>query len=415
MSDGDDTTDESEAGGGEDLPAATLEERLDAAADDLEAAETEGDLDDVEAELDAIEADLPEPTEDEDGEEDDPAAEERERLGDLRDQLAEQRGPYAEDVTEVLDEAETTIEESEWTETGESEVGDAVETVLDAAGDELGESYAVDGEGLDAAASTVATVRADVDGADLDADDDAETIASLLEAAETLAEDLEAAEVWSDLTVRQQLDAQGFYDVLSPENRKDYPPEWSAIKIYAEQGEPEPILTALEKYESDFMEENILDAIERFAPEAAFDAVHQRAQRRDTHTIRILGRIGDERACDTLVDFLGGGDVELEKVTLRALGAIGDQETTQAVANRLDADDGEIRSTAARSLGMLGDTRAVDPLSDVLHDDEADEVRASAAWALRQIGTEDALDTVTDYAGDRSYIVQAEAKKAAGD
>jgi len=129
--------------------------------------------------------------------------------------------------------------------------------------------------------------------------------------------------------------------------------------------------------------------------------------------VKILGKIGDDRACETLHDFIDGdGDAALQKITLRSLGEIGSEESTQPVADRLAADNYEIRSAAARALGLLGDTRAIDPLADVLEDDEADEVRASAAWALNQIGTERALDVVSEYADDRAYIVQSEAEKA---
>jgi hypothetical protein len=413
MSNGDDA-DEADAGDEEspgELSPDSLSGRLDDAEDALADAETENDLDAVEETLDEIAADLPEP---DDEDEEDPVADLESRLEDLRGQLEDARGPYAEDVTEQLETAESTITDSEWTEDGEGEVATAVETVLDAAGDALGDSFELDDADLAAIADSVATARTAVAETDLDADEDSETIEALLEAANALADDLEAAEEWSDLTVREQLDAQGFYDVLSPENRKDFPPEWNAIKLYATEGEPEPILTALESYESDFMEDNILDALERFAPAEAFDAMNARAERRNKHAIRILGKIGDDRACDTITEFLGGGDVELELVTLRALGAVGSEESTQPVADRLAAENPEIRSTAARALGMIGDTRAIDPLADRLEADDADEVRASAAWALRQIGTADALDIAAEYADDRAYIVQAEAEKATG-
>jgi HEAT repeat protein len=394
----------------------SLEARLDDAAEALEAAETEADLDEVEATLEDIESDLeaaemPEP---EDEDEEDRGEALAEQLSGLRDDLADARGPYLEDVTAAVEAAEETVAGGEWTETGEDEAVDAVATFLESAGEAVDADLGAAGEGPADAEAALADARADLEALTLDPDEDSETLEALVAATDALADDLEAAEEWDDLTVREQLDAQGFYDVLDPENRKDFPPEWNAVKIYAQGKEPEPILTALERFESDFMEENVLDALERFAPEDAFDALHERAQKRAKQPIRILGRIGDERATDTLEDFLGGGDVSLEKVTLRALGAIGSEESTQAVADRLAADDPEIRSVAARSLGLIGDTRAIDPLADVLADDDADEVRASAAWALNQIGTQDALDAAAEYADDRSFIVQAEAEKAAG-
>ncbi|MFB6303803.1 MAG: HEAT repeat domain-containing protein, partial [Haloferacaceae archaeon] len=147
------------------------------------------------------------------------------------------------------------------------------------------------------------------------------------------------------------------------------------------------------------------------APEA-YDEMVQRAGKREKPAVEVLGKIGDERAVDTLVEYVGA-DLALEKATLRALGEIGSEDATQAIANRLVADNPEIRTYAARALGRIGDARAVDPLSDVLDDDDDDNVRASAAWALRQIGTERALEAASEYTDDRSYVVQNEAATAA--
>jgi hypothetical protein len=446
MSNGDEEPDaektEAAEGSGEPPEPADPEpfaERLDDAADAVDRAETEDDLDRVEATLDEIEADLedavfaveiedePEEAEEDEpdeAEEDEDEAEESEeanprdefedRLDDLRADVEDQRGPYRQDVTDALDDAVSTIEDSEWTKEGADSVVDAVGKYVERAGDTLEETFAYDAETPADAAMALASVKDAVNETPLDPDDDAGTIDALLVAAENLSSDLDDAQVWSDLEVREQLRREGFYDVLDPETRKDFPPEWSAIKLYEKAGEFEPILSAMEKLDSDFMEDNILDSIEHEAPTAAYEPVHALAQRRNKQPVRILGRIADERACDTLADFLGGGDVALEQVSLRALGAIGSEESTEPVAQRLAADDPSIRSAAARALGMIGDTRAIEPLGDVLDEDEDDSVRASAAWALTQIGTQKALETAAKHADDRSYIVQVEAEKAAG-
>jgi hypothetical protein len=422
MSNGDNSAsgdeDHTEESAATELSTDTLESRLDDAAEALEAAGTEDDLDGVEESLDAIAgdieaADLPEP-DDDDEDTEDPQAELEERLSDLRDGLEDQRGPYAADVADLVEDSEATLTDTRWTEDGEGEAVAAATEFVEAVAESLAADLSVGDDDPEGASETLAATREAIDRADLDPDADAETIAALLGAAGDLTDALDAAEEWDDLTVRQQLAAQGFYDVLESENRKDFPAEWNAVKIYEKDRDIEPILTALERFESDFMEENILDALEHIAPEEAVDAMLDRAQRRDEQPVRILGRIGDESVCETLHEFLGGGDVSLEKTTLRALGAIGSEDSTQPVANRLDADSPEVRSTAARALGLIGDTRAIDPLVDVLARDGADEVRASAAWALNQIGTERALEAAAEYADDRSYIVQVEAEKAAG-
>jgi len=415
MSNGDDDAEDAES------PEVALTSRLDDAAESLDAAETESDLDDVEATLDEIEsdledADLPEPDEDEEDAEN-PREELESRLSDLRGDLDEQRGPYVEDVVSIVEDAQSTVADSEWTDDGEDEAVAAVADFLDAAG----EHYDLDasaGETPENAADALGTVAEELDSSGLDPDEDDEVIAGLLEAAETLENDLDAAETWDDLSVQEQLDARGFYDVLDNENRKDFPPEWTALKIYAKRGEVEPMLFGLDKLGgSDFMEEYVLDQFLHMGPEAAdaFDELHQRSQKRNKRPIRILGKIGDERAAETFHDFIDGdGDPALQKVTLRALGEIGSEESVQPVADRLVADDEEVRSVAARALGLLGDTRAIAPLERVLDEDDSDSVRASAAWALRQIGTESALDVASDYTDDDAYLVQAEAEKAAG-
>jgi PBS lyase HEAT-like repeat. len=72
-----------------------------------------------------------------------------------------------------------------------------------------------------------------------------------------------------------------------------------------------------------------------------------------------------------------------------------------------------VRPYAARALGLIGDTRAIQPLGKALHTDESDDVRAAAAWALRQIGTQHALQTAAEHIDERSYLIQHEAKRAA--
>jgi len=428
--DGEDAPDETEPP--EPADPAEFDRRLTEANETVEAAETEADLDDAEELLDDIESDLEAATfaveiEDEEAEEDEKEDEEEEedeekeenprdefedRLSDLRDEIEEQRGPYLEEVTDELESAETTISTSEWAKEGVPEVVAAVETFFETAGETLGETFTLESETPDGVAGELASVREHVAGTGLHPDTDEAEIGTLLTAAEDLNSDLEDATLFGDLEVREQLRREGFYGVIEPENRKDFPPELTAIKVYERRGEVEPILSAMEKLDSDFMEDNVLDALEHMASVEAYDQVQGLAQRRNTQAVRIMGRIGDERACGMLHNFLGGGDVNLEKNTLFALGAIGSADSVEPVAERLAAENPEVRSSAARALGRIGDTRAIAPLATLLDEDDSDDVRASAAWALNQIGTERALDAAAEYADDRSYMVQKQAEKA---
>lgn len=398
----------------------SFESRLDSVAESLEAAETEADLDDVEATIEATEdaleaASLPEP----DGEdEDDPADVLTDRIDDLRTDLDNQRGPYLEDVTDTVENVVSTIEDTRWTADGTAELEDVAAAFLDAISDEI-EGEIDDGEPSERLAAAVEALAE----LELDPDEDSETIDSLLNAASDLDDGVEAAESWDDLTVREQLRAEGFYDILTAERRRDFPPEWNAVKLYEKRYQQdrsdeeaiEMILLALEKLpggKDHFMEENVLKSLARIGPPEALDDVLPMAGKRNKKAIRVVGKIGDPEALDTLLDFIDGdGDRSLQLETLRAVGAIGSEEATQTVANRLAADEADIRSAAARTLGRIGDTRAIEPLADVLADDPVDSVRASAAWALVQIGTGRALEAVENNADD-SYLVQVEAEKA---
>ncbi len=404
---------------GEDDPA-EFHGRIDDAEEALSAADTEADLDDVAATLDAIAeeleaATLPEPPEPADEDEEappDPREEVEDRLDDLRDGVEEQRGPYASDVIDDIEAVRGTVETTEWAEEGEIEVHEAVGSFLGEINEILNAELAVAGEAPTKAAAALEAATARVDEAGLDPDEDAGVIAGLLEATDDLEAEIEAATAFGDLPVREQLNREGFFDVLG--HYKDFPPEWSALKVHEEERDVEMILLAYDLLDSNFMEEHCLDALRRLGDERAVDPMMELAQRRDKDAIEVLGKIGSEEPIEMFFDYIEtDSDPQLQQVTLKALGEIGSEEATEAVAQRLRADEPTVRSHAARSLGMIGDPRAVDPLAQTLADDEAPEVRGSAAWALVQIGTAGAFEVLAEYDDDRSYLVETEAAKAA--
>lgn len=415
MSNGDDETTATDSGRADPDPAA-ISDRLDATEESLESASTEAELDDIEAELDAVAEKidtLPEPEESDEEDEESPRERLQERSETIREELQAQRGPYASDVTDELDSIASQITDTRWTEQGASDVTETVGSFVETVDDTLGADLALEPASTDDAGDALADAGDVIEAAELHPDDDTETIETLLDATETLQDGIDEAQEWSDLTVREQLDYQGFYDVLTPKNRKDYPPELTVIRIAESNGDPEPILLALEKFGSEFMEENCLDALCRMGPNAAFEEMNQRAQKRRQKPIEVLGKIGDDRALDTLVPFIeDDGDPVLQTVTLKAIGEIGSEEATQAVADRLVAEESSIRSAAAKALGRIGDTRAIEPLAERLAEDDDDTVRASAAWALNRIGTRTALEHASEYDDDQSYLVQVEAERA---
>jgi len=399
-----------------------LLERLDDAADALEAAETEDDLDEVESTLTSIDADIDDaaftPLEDlvsGDEDEDEEAIadlldfeeELRNELQDLQDELEEQRGPYAEDVVAEIESAASTIESTRWTETGDGQIAEAVDSFVASIDGTLDVEVAGAGvEALEAAGEAVTD-------ADLDADDDAETIASLLETTDELQSDVDDAQAFDDLTSRQKLQYEGFYDVLG--KHKDFPPEWSAVKEWTQRQNAEMVALCMEHFgESEFMEEHCLRAFVRMGTPDAIEALKPKAQRRNLLAIEALGKTGHPDAVEGVASYIDSdSNPKLQTTAIRAIGELGATEHTEDVAQWLQAENEGVRSQAARSLGLLGDTRAIDPLCDVLADgEESESVRASAAWALYQIGTAEALEAAASHADERSYLVQSEAERA---
>ncbi|EMA57827.1 PBS lyase HEAT domain protein repeat-containing protein [Halorubrum lipolyticum DSM 21995] len=425
----------------------SLNEYLDEIAERLDDAETEADLDDVEALLDDAEsgldeADLPEPDED-DEDADDPRGDLEDRIAELRDGVEEARGPYADDVVDAIEAAASTLEETEWTAAGRDDAADAVVAFVDAAADAVDDE--VDAAGIDPdTVDTDATDAEDPDGAaeetdddrladlvaaldavaeavadaGLDPDDDSDTIAALLDATDELEAGLDEAEEWDDLETHEQLRAQGYYDVLG--HYKDFPVEWAALKEHEARGNVDMILLALDSLQSDFMERHCLEALERMGKrgktEASVEELLGRAEKRDRPAIRILGKMAAEEATETLVEYVPeDSNPQLQKTVFKALGEIGAADAVQPLANQLDPEgDTEdlVRPHAARALGLIGDTRAIDPLADALAGDDSDDVRAAAGWALRQIGTREALEAVAEYGDEHSFIVSTEAEKA---
>ena len=66
-----------------------------------------------------------------------------------------------------------------------------------------------------------------------------------------------------------------------------------------------------------------------------------------------------------------------------ALGRIGDIRAVEPLIEALKDEDKEVRMEAADALGLIGDTRAIDPLQQLLEDESG--VRNHAANAIKKI------------------------------
>lgn len=110
------------------------------------------------------------------------------------------------------------------------------------------------------------------------------------------------------------------------------------------------------------------------------------------HAATILGRIGNQRAIEPLNEVLDNEE-ETDEVCLSAtvaLGKLGDLETIEFCISGLEEGDRDERAGSAVALGLIGDKRAVAPLIKALSDPDSN-VRSYAAAALGEIGDPEAL------------------------
>ena len=147
--------------------------------------------------------------------------------------------------------------------------------------------------------------------------------------------------------------------------------------------------------------------------------------------IEKLGRLGDARAIEPLINILADYDEDNRAAAAKALRALGEPQWSKWVKGDDDdferlgkskdpraveplikaLNDGEWPVSTAKALGKSGDTRAVKPLIGALSDDDPD-VRRAAAYALGSLGDSRAVEPLIGALNDRDKDVCQEAVKA---
>ena len=160
---------------------------------------------------------------------------------------------------------------------------------------------------------------------------------------------------------------------------------------------------------------------------------------------RALGRLGDKRAVEPLLASLLDGDAKVHEQAAKALGQLGDYRAVEPLIAALTGQDWAVRFEAAKALGRLGDYRAVEPLIAALEykdwgfcwhvaralgqlgkpatnpliaelEDENQKkiVRRSAAYALGRLGDKQSVQPLLDVLKDEDPRVRLEAAFALG-
>ena len=124
-----------------------------------------------------------------------------------------------------------------------------------------------------------------------------------------------------------------------------------------------------------------------------------------------LGVLKNARAVPRLLSLLHDKDWRVRTASARALGKIGDRRAAEPLIDALQRDvQPDVRSSAAEALGRLKDPRAIESLINALND-KAHYVRENAVNALEEIADPRALEALEASAahdGDISVRLHAE-------
>jgi len=129
-----------------------------------------------------------------------------------------------------------------------------------------------------------------------------------------------------------------------------------------------------------------------------------------------LGRVGDARAVDPLIEALSDGNELVRAAAAQALGRIGDPKAVDPLIRTLNSvqydvyENQEVQKQTIWALGYIGDPKAVDPLIRSLEVDPVD-----AASALGQIGDPRAVDPLIKALNDDNYFTRRAAASALGE
>nr|WP_319373145.1 HEAT repeat domain-containing protein [uncultured Methanobacterium sp.] len=102
-------------------------------------------------------------------------------------------------------------------------------------------------------------------------------------------------------------------------------------------------------------------------------------------SIIALGKIGDPRAVKHLIKNLNRSDFSSQKASAEALGRIGDLKSVPYLIEKLNGPDWAVQLKSIEALGNIGDPRAVTHLIKLL-EDPVDSIRKKSMHALEKIG-----------------------------
>jgi len=135
-----------------------------------------------------------------------------------------------------------------------------------------------------------------------------------------------------------------------------------------------------------------VDALTSISKSEVIELLISLLQKDSTHIIKegackALGKIGDKRATDILIQNLENPDESVRYQAAIALGQLGDQKAVKPLIQVYQKqDDTLVRSEAAKALGLLGDPSAIKILLSVLKKENDRFIKYHTVTSLGKIG-----------------------------
>jgi hypothetical protein len=143
--------------------------------------------------------------------------------------------------------------------------------------------------------------------------------------------------------------------------------------------------------------------------------LHGNGPRRRLEAIINLGKSGDHRAVEPLIEVLKnkgddkGMDYIFRGAAASALGQLKDKRAFDILILSLSSENSSVRSSAASALGDIGDSRAVDALIATL---KHKNTRMAVATALGKLGDKRAIEPLEGLLADDDEFVRRDAQDA---
>jgi HEAT repeat protein len=120
--------------------------------------------------------------------------------------------------------------------------------------------------------------------------------------------------------------------------------------------------------------------------------------------ITVLASIGDTRAIDALIRELETGNLSVRIMSAEALGSFHTPEVFDVLRRRLSSEEVMVQIWIVESLGKLGDRRAVNLLTNTLHQTTSSALQYSIIRVLGDLGDPAAIKHITPYAKEHGSV-----------